>query len=229
VDIQPPDFETRVAILLEKAQQSGLELQYDLVELIATHIKTNIRVLESIIIRLLANSSLHGKEINRELVEEVIREFFQPLADQETALNVQGKADVIGDNTTLQSLIDGHYSKWDAEQKRKDHENKDGDERWVSQYVLEKVSPKQQEVLPEQKAEILEHYNNNIYPTNKAVAASVDSSATYCYAHPLTGGKQIVCESSNSISVSLPSMFDTSKVPFSKSFFVTQASSVLIR
>jgi chromosomal replication initiator protein len=74
VDIQPPDFETRVAILLDKAQQSGLELQYDLVELIATHIKTNIRVLESIIIRLLANSSLHGKEINRELVEEVIRE-----------------------------------------------------------------------------------------------------------------------------------------------------------
>ncbi len=74
VDIQPPDYETRVAILLEKAQQNGLELQYDLVELIATHIKTNIRVLESIIIRLLANSSLHGKEIDRDLVEEVIRE-----------------------------------------------------------------------------------------------------------------------------------------------------------
>ena len=73
VDIQPPDFETRVAILLEKAQQSGLELQYDLIELIATHIKTNIRVLESNIIRLLTNSSLHGKEINRNLVEEVIR------------------------------------------------------------------------------------------------------------------------------------------------------------
>ena len=36
-----------------------------LIELIATHIKTNVRVLESIIIRLLANSSLHGKEINR--------------------------------------------------------------------------------------------------------------------------------------------------------------------
>tara|TARA_Y100000588_G_scaffold393231_2_gene508220 strand:- start:13630 stop:14973 length:1344 start_codon:yes stop_codon:yes gene_type:complete len=74
VDIQPPDFETRVAILLEKAQQNGLELSYDLVELIATHIKTNIRVLEGIIIRLLANSSLYGKEIDRELVEKVIRE-----------------------------------------------------------------------------------------------------------------------------------------------------------
>ena len=34
-----------------------------------------------------------------------------------------------------------------------------------------------------------------IHKTNKAVAASVDSSATYCWAHPLTGGKQIVCES----------------------------------
>ncbi len=34
-----------------------------------------------------------------------------------------------------------------------------------------------------------------IHKTNKAVATSVDSSATYCYAHPLTGGKQVVCES----------------------------------
>jgi chromosomal replication initiator protein len=74
VDIQPPDFETRVAILLEKAQQNGLELPYDLTELIATHIKTNIRVLEGIIIRLLANSSLYGVEINRTLVEQVIKE-----------------------------------------------------------------------------------------------------------------------------------------------------------
>ena len=41
-----------------------------------------------------------------------------------------------------------------------------------------------------------------VHGTNKAVAASVDSSATYCYAHPLTGGKQIVCESwRNMISV----------------------------
>tara|TARA_B100001123_G_scaffold132534_1_gene153747 strand:- start:168 stop:2360 length:2193 start_codon:yes stop_codon:yes gene_type:complete len=33
-----------------------------------------------------------------------------------------------------------------------------------------------------------------VYGTNKAIATSVDSSATYCYAHPITGGKQIVCE-----------------------------------
>ena len=34
-----------------------------------------------------------------------------------------------------------------------------------------------------------------IHGTNKAIASSVDSSANYCFAHPLTGGKQIVCES----------------------------------
>ena len=34
-----------------------------------------------------------------------------------------------------------------------------------------------------------------VHGTNKAVAASVDSSASYCFAHPFTGGKQIVCES----------------------------------
>ncbi len=39
VDVQPPDFETRVAILMEKAEQSGLALSYDVIELIATHNK----------------------------------------------------------------------------------------------------------------------------------------------------------------------------------------------
>ena len=34
-----------------------------------------------------------------------------------------------------------------------------------------------------------------VHGTNKAVAASVDSSAVYCWSHPLTGGKQVVCES----------------------------------
>ena len=47
VDVQPPDFETRVAILMEKAEQSGLALSYDVIELIATHIKDNVRELEA--------------------------------------------------------------------------------------------------------------------------------------------------------------------------------------
>ena len=74
VDIQPPDFETRVAIVLEKAEQNGLKLSYDIIELIGTHIKTNIRDLEGTIIRLLAHSSLTNREIDYDLTKSVIKE-----------------------------------------------------------------------------------------------------------------------------------------------------------
>lgn len=74
VDIQPPDFETRVAILLEKAEQNGLALPYSLIEFMATHIKSNIRELESTIIRILAYSSLSNKEIDDKLVKRVVKE-----------------------------------------------------------------------------------------------------------------------------------------------------------
>lgn len=74
VDIQPPDFETRVAILMEKAEQNGLSLPYDIVEFMALHIKKNVRELESTIIRLLAHSSLIKTEIDFPLVRKVVRE-----------------------------------------------------------------------------------------------------------------------------------------------------------
>jgi len=74
VDVQPPNFEVRVAILLEKAEQNGLTLDYSIIEFIARHIKNNIRELEGTIIRLLAKSSLLNIEINNQLVTEVVKE-----------------------------------------------------------------------------------------------------------------------------------------------------------
>ena len=74
VDVQPPNFEVRVAILLEKADQNGLELDYSIIEFIARHIKNNVRELEGTIIRLLAKSSLLNIEINNQLVTEVVKE-----------------------------------------------------------------------------------------------------------------------------------------------------------
>ena len=73
-DIQPPDFETRVAIVMEKAEQNGLKLSYDIIEFIGTHIKNNVRELESTIIRLLAHSSLVKKEIDFNLAKKVVKE-----------------------------------------------------------------------------------------------------------------------------------------------------------
>ncbi len=74
VDIQPPDFEVRVAILMEKAEQNGLELPYDIIEFMATHIKNNIRELESTIIRVLAHSSLTNREIDMNMVKQAVKE-----------------------------------------------------------------------------------------------------------------------------------------------------------
>ena len=74
VDVQPPNFEVRVAILLEKADQNGLVLDYSIIEFIARHIKNNVRELEGTIIRLLAKSSLLNVEINNQLVTEVVKE-----------------------------------------------------------------------------------------------------------------------------------------------------------
>lgn len=74
VDIQPPNLEIRIAILLEKAEQNGIRLDYNIIEFIAKHIKKNVRDLEGTIIRILAKSSLMNKEIDFQLVKEVIRE-----------------------------------------------------------------------------------------------------------------------------------------------------------
>ena len=74
VDIQPPDFEMRVAILMEKAEQNGVVLSYDIFEFIARHIKSNVRDLEGTIIRILARSSLMNQEIDHNLVRDVVKE-----------------------------------------------------------------------------------------------------------------------------------------------------------
>ena len=74
VDIQPPNYETRVAILMDKADQNHLNLQYEVIEFIASHIKNNVRDLESIIIRLLAHASLSQVDIDFPLVKKVLKE-----------------------------------------------------------------------------------------------------------------------------------------------------------
>ena len=74
VDIQPPDFEVRVAILMDKAERNGVDLPYDVIEFIATHMRTNIRDLEGTIIRLLARSSLMNQDIDQALVKDVVKE-----------------------------------------------------------------------------------------------------------------------------------------------------------
>ena len=72
-DIQPPDLETKMAILKRKAEAEGIPLPDDVAMFIAGRIKSNIRELEGSLIRLIAYASLTGRQISRELTQEVLR------------------------------------------------------------------------------------------------------------------------------------------------------------
>lgn len=74
VDIQPPDLETRIAILRKKSETDKLAISDEVITFIAENITSNIRELEGCLIRLLAYSSLWGKDINIELAKEVLRD-----------------------------------------------------------------------------------------------------------------------------------------------------------
>lgn len=73
-DIQPPDLETRVAILQNKAREKNLVVSPDVLRYIATYITTNIRELEGALITVLAYSKLTEQKINLAIVEEVLRD-----------------------------------------------------------------------------------------------------------------------------------------------------------
>ena len=73
-DIQPPDLETKVAILKRKADAEGVFLPDDVALFIAGRIKSNIRELEGSLIRLLAFASLTGRELSMALAQEVLRD-----------------------------------------------------------------------------------------------------------------------------------------------------------
>ncbi len=73
-DIQPPDLETRIAILKRKAEDYGMSVSTEILEYIANNITSNIRELEGCLIKLLANASLNSKEINLDLTKKTVKE-----------------------------------------------------------------------------------------------------------------------------------------------------------
>jgi len=72
-DIQPPDIETRMAILNRKAEAERISLPEDVALYLATAVKNNIRELEGCLIRIGAHASLTRKEINLDLAKEILR------------------------------------------------------------------------------------------------------------------------------------------------------------
>ena len=72
-DIQPPDYETRIAILRKKAQADNLQIPDDVFDYIAEHIHSNIRELEGVLVRLSAFSNLSHRNIDLNLTKECLQ------------------------------------------------------------------------------------------------------------------------------------------------------------
>lgn len=73
-DIQPPDFETRVAILRKKSEREPVEIPDDVIFFIAEQIKTNIRELEGALIRVIAYSLLEDKNLSLDVAKTVLKD-----------------------------------------------------------------------------------------------------------------------------------------------------------
>ncbi|MGN6600643.1 MAG: chromosomal replication initiator protein DnaA, partial [Actinomycetes bacterium] len=82
-DVQPPDLETRIAILRKKAAQEGLTVPPEVLEFIASKIATNIRELEGALIRVTAFASLNRQSVDLSLAEIVLRDLIPDNAGPE--------------------------------------------------------------------------------------------------------------------------------------------------
>ena len=99
VDIQPPDLETRIAILMNEAEQNNLNLSYKITEFIASTIKTDIRKMKGVLVRLLAISSLKQVDITIGLVKTVLRDMvgeneFQNISIERISKTVTAKMEI---------------------------------------------------------------------------------------------------------------------------------------
>jgi chromosomal replication initiator protein len=85
--VQPPDLETRLAILQAKAEHEQVDVPDDVLDFIATHVKDNIRELEGALIRVTAFASLYRQPMSRELAEQVLSDIVS--ADQPRRITPQ--------------------------------------------------------------------------------------------------------------------------------------------
>jgi chromosomal replication initiator protein len=86
-DIQPPDLETRIAILKKKAKIENLQISDNVMLLIAKKIQSNIRELEGALIRIVAYSSLTNGEINEALAEEALKDIISNIKPKIVSAN----------------------------------------------------------------------------------------------------------------------------------------------
>ena len=101
IDIQPPDYETSMAILRNKQENSDIQLKDEILSYIATNIKSNIRILEGAYnkIILFARFTNHGQEITLDMAEEALKDFISP--NENTVITSEYIIDIVADHFNL--------------------------------------------------------------------------------------------------------------------------------
>ncbi|MDD2510007.1 MAG: chromosomal replication initiator protein DnaA [Syntrophomonas sp.] len=97
-DIQPPDLETRIAILRKKAQVENLNIPYSILDYIANYIDSNIRELEGALIRLVAFATINNKPLDMNTAAEALKDILPPPRPRKITIE------------TIQKTVAAHYN-----------------------------------------------------------------------------------------------------------------------
>jgi len=126
-DIQPPDLETKIAILRKKAEADGAVLPDDVALFIATNSKSNIRELEGSLIRVVAYASMSGRELTLDLAKDTLKDL---LVSESPAITVE----------SIQKLVANHYNLKVTELKSKNNSQQISFPRQVAMYLCKRMT-----------------------------------------------------------------------------------------
>ena len=126
-DIQPPDLETKIAILHKKAESERVDLPDDVAEFIARSIRSNIRELEGALIRLIAYTSLTGTEINLAVAQQVLKNV---LESQDRRVTIE----------SIQKRVAEHYGLRPQDLKMKSNSKAIAFPRQVAMYLVKQLT-----------------------------------------------------------------------------------------
>ena len=126
-DIQPPDLETKVAILKKKAEFERFEIPDNVAFFIASKIKSNIRELEGSMVRLMAFSSLRGEKVTLSMAQEVLKHI---LKTQEKHVNIE----------QIQKIVAEYFNLKIAELKSKNNSKAISQPRQIGMYICRQLT-----------------------------------------------------------------------------------------
>jgi chromosomal replication initiator protein len=151
-DIQPPDLETKVAILKRKAEIEKIDLPDNVALFIASKIKSNIRELEGSLVRLVAYASLKGRDLDLDLAQEVLKNIIDE-DDRQITIEL------------IQKTVSDHYGLRVSELKSKNNSRSVAVPRQVAMYLCKYMTKAS---LPEIGREFGgKHHTTVIHSVNK--------------------------------------------------------------